>query len=248
MFSGQLNATASRSDMQLQEASEDIKFISQQLVKDYFYLNLNPQKQEIKKDLKKELLLLDSKLRLIATSTKSESTKKILTFLAYSRNEITKTISMPFTLENSAMVLDYSDILLESAEKISKEHSYSFSEEEKMFINIKSMAYMLERINKYYMLFLSGFKDANNIKELEYSIRSFDMILEEVNDYTYRGDISSEVDDINNYWKVVRGYYLSPEESKLSNILYISTEYLEDLISKLELYHSKSISYRRNNF
>ncbi len=243
VFGQQLNATASRNDIKLQKASEDIKFISQQLVKDYFYLYLNPHKREIKEDLNKELLQLDSKLRIIATSTKKESTKKILTFLAYSRKEITKSISMPYTSENSTIVLDYGEILLEGAGKISKEHIYTFSEEEAMLINAKNMAYMLERINKYYMMLLSGFSDDdnNNIKQLEHAIASFDMLLEKVNNYTYRGDISIEVNDINSYWKVVRGYYLSLEESKLSNILYISADYLEDLISKLELYHSKSL-------
>ncbi len=237
----QSNAAASRNDVKLQEASEDIKFISQQLVKDYFYLYLNPQKTEVKEHLNEELLLLDSKLRLIAASTKNESTKKILAFLAYSRDEITETISMPYTLENSAMILDYSEVLLEGAVKISKEHSYAFSEEEKMLINTKNMAYMLERINKYYMVFLSGIQDVNNIKQLEYAIESFDMLLEKVNSYAYIGDISREVNDINNYWKVTRSYYLSLEESKLPNILYMSTDYLEILISKLELYHSKSL-------
>ncbi|RLA73965.1 MAG: hypothetical protein DRG30_05740 [Epsilonproteobacteria bacterium] len=241
VFVQQLNATAGRNDIKLQKASEDIKFISQQLVKDYFYLYLNPQQKEIKDHLSKELLQLDSKLRIIATSTKRDSTKKILTFLAYSRKEITKSISKPYTSENSTIVLDYSEILLEGAGKISKEHSYTFSEEEAMLINAKNMAYMLERINKYYMMLLSGFNDSNNIKQLEHAIASFDMLLEKVNNYTYRGDISIEVNEINSYWKVVRGYYLSLEESKLSNILYISADYLEDLISKLELYHNKSL-------
>ena len=85
LFTQQSNAVVSRNDVKLQEASEDIKFISQQMVKDYFYLSFNTQKKEIKENLNKGLLLLDSKLRLIATSTTNESTKKILTFLAYSR-------------------------------------------------------------------------------------------------------------------------------------------------------------------
>jgi len=241
MLAQQLNAAASRNDVKLQEASEDIKFISQQLVKDYFYLYLNSQKKEVKEHLNEELLLLDSKLRLIATSTQKENTKKILTFLAYSRDQITEAISMPYSPDNSALILDYSEILLEGAEKIAKVHSYSFSNEEQMLIDVKSMAYLLERISKYYMVFQSGFKDHNNINQLKDAIADFDTVLRKINSYEYKSDISKDLNNINSYWHVTRNYYLSLEESKLPNILYISAVYLEGLISKLELYHSKSL-------
>ena len=240
-FTQQLNAAVSRNDVKLQEASEDIKFISQQIVKDYFYLSFNTQKKEIKKSLNEELLLLDSKLRLIAASTTNESTKKLLTFLAYSRDQITETVTMPYSVENSAIILDYSEILLEGAEKIGKKHSYTFSKEEQMLINVKNMAYMLERMSKYYMVFQAGFKDHNNIKQLKNAVTDFDRLLEKVNGYDYDSDISKELNDITNYWKVVRGYYLSLEKNNIPNILYISVEYLENNILKLELYHSKNL-------
>ncbi len=238
----QLNAEMlSRNDVKLQEASEDIKFISQQMVKDYFYLSFNSEKREIKNNLNNELLLLDSKLRLIAASTTDKSTKKILTFLAYSRDQITEAIALPYSIDNSAIILDYSEILLEGAEKIAKKHSYTFSKEEKMLINIKNMAYLLERMNKYYMVFQAGFKDHHNIKQLKDAIASFDLILEKVNDYDYNRDISKDLDNIRNYWHITKRYYLALEKSNLPNILYISAEYLESHILKLEIYHSKNL-------
>jgi hypothetical protein len=241
LFTQQSNAVVSRNDVKLQEASEDIKFISQQMVKDYFYLSFNTQKKEIKKNLSDELLLLDSKLRLIAASTTNESTKKILTFLAYSRDQITETITMPYSADNSAIILDYSEILLEGAEKIAKEHSYAFSKEEQMLINVKNMAYLLERMSKYYMVFQAGFKDHNNIKQLKDAVATFDTLLEKANGYDYNSDIVKYLNNINNYWKVARSYYLSLEKNNIPNILYISVEYLENNILKLELYHSKNL-------
>ncbi len=241
LFTQQSNAVVSRNDVKLQEASEDIKFISQQMVKDYFYLSFNTQKKEIKENLNEGLLLLDSKLRLIATSTTNESTKKILTFLAYSRDQITETITMPYSVDNSAIILDYSEILLEGAEKIAEKHSYAFSEEEQMLINVKNMAYLLERMSKYYIVFQAGFKDHNNIKQLKDAITTFDLLLETVNSYDYSKDISKNLNNINDYWKVSKSHYLSLEKNNIPNILYISVEYLEQNILKLELYHSKNL-------
>ncbi len=241
LLTQQSNAVVSRNDVKLQEASEDIKFISQQMVKDYFYLSFNPEKKEIKKNLNEELLLIDSKLRLIAASTTNKNTKKLLTFLAYSRDQITETINLPYSVENSMTILDYSEILLEGAEKIAKVHSYAFSKEEKMLINVKNMAYLLERMSKYYMVFQAGFKDHNNIKQLQDAVTAFDTLLEKVNDYDYNSDTSKDLNNINNYWKVARSYYLSLEKSNIPNILYISVEYLENNIVELELYHSKNL-------
>ncbi len=237
----QSSAAVSRNDVKLQEASEDIKFISQEIVKDYFYFSFNPQKKEIKKNLMQELSLLDSKLRLIAASTTNKSTKKILTFLAYSRDQITEIVTMPYSEENSAIILDYSEILLEGAEKMAKLHTYTFSQEEQMLIDVKNMAYLLERISKYYMVYHAGFKDHNNIKQLKNTVTEFDTLLEQVNRHEYHSDVLKDLNHINNYWKVARTYYLSLEKSNIPNILYMSVKYLENNILKLELYHSKNL-------
>ncbi|MEA3455570.1 MAG: hypothetical protein U9R26_03600 [Campylobacterota bacterium] len=241
LLAQQSHAAVSRNDVKLQEASEDIKFISQQMVKDYFYLSFNPEKKEIKENLNEELLLIDSNLRLIAASTTNKSTKKILTFLAYSRDQITETINMPYSAENSAIILDYSEILLEGAERIAKVHSYAFSKEENMLINVKNMAYLLERMSKYYMVFQAGFRDHNNIKQLQDAVTSFDTLLGKVNEYDYNSNTAEDLNNINRYWKVARSYYLSLEKSNIPNILYISVEYLENNIVELELYHSKNL-------
>ncbi len=241
VLTAQLSAAVSRNDVKLQEASEDIKFISQQMVKDYFYLSFNTKKTKIKKNLSDQLLLLDSKLRLIAASTTNKNTKNLLTFLAYSRDQITETVTMPYSVENSAIILDYSEILLEGAERIATTHSYAFSQEEQMLINVKNMAYLLERMSKYYMVFQAGFKNHNNINQLQQSIIDFDMLLKKVNGYHYSSETLKELNRINDYWKISKGYYLSLEKSNIPNILYISVEYLEDHILKLALYHSKNL-------
>ncbi len=240
LIGGQLFAATSRSDVKLLEASEDIKIISQQIVKDYFYLSQNTKKQEAAESLHAGVSALDEKLRLIAAATKNEDTKNVLTFLAFSRDQISETIALPYDAENGALMLDYSETLLEGAEAIANDHSYAFSKEEQMLINVKNMAYLIERITKYYMAFQVGFNDHNNVKQLRSAVGSFDDELTRLNSYGYRGDSANNLDVINQFWPISRKFYLTLERRKLPNILYISAEHLENVIAKLELYHIKN--------
>ncbi|MEN8146612.1 MAG: hypothetical protein ABFR02_03245 [Campylobacterota bacterium] len=235
----QLNGATSRSEVKLLEASEDIKLISQQVVKDYFYLSQN-RKEEVEAKLQKGVLALDEKLRLIAAATKSDDTKNILTFLAFSRDQMSETIALPYDTENGALMLDYSETLLEGAESIANEHVYQFSEEEQMLINVKKMAYLIERITKYYMAFQVGFNDHNNVKQLQSAIASFNKELVKLNAYEYRGESAEDLATINHYWPIAKKFYLTLEKRELPNILYISAGHLESVIGKLELYHSKN--------
>lgn len=240
LFATYLNAATSRNDVKLLEASEDIKFISQQIAKDYLYLSKNPENGDVKESLNNGVLVLDEKLRLVASSTKSEDTKDILTFLSFSRDEISETLAQAYSFDNGALMLDFSEILLEGAESIAKEHTYRFSTEEKMFISIKNMSYLVERITKYYMAVQAGFTDHNNIEQLKLSIKSFDKALFDLNKYPYNDENLKEVDNLKQHWLTLRAFYLSLEKSKISNIVYMSAKHLEDIISKLELYHSKN--------
>ena len=240
LLGSQLNGATSRSEVKLLEASEDIKLISQQIAKDYLYLSQNAQKQDAITSLHAGVSALDEKLRLIAAATKSDDTKNILTFLAFSRDEISETIELDYSLENGALMLDYSETLLEGAESIANEHSYTFSSGEQMLIDVKKMAYLIERITKYYMAFQVGFNDHNNVKQLRSAIAAFDEELAKLDNYEYSAESAKDLEVVKQYWPIAKNFYLTLEKRRLSNILYISSQHLENVIGKLELYHSKN--------
>jgi len=235
-----LNA-ATRSDVNLLEASEDIRFISQQIVKDYFYLAQNRENRSAMEHLQQGVSLLDSKLRMIASATNSEDTKNILTFLAYSRDQINETIAQPYSSDNAALMLDYSEALLEGAESIASEHAYQFSEEEQMLINVKKMRYLIERMSKYYMTFQLGINDLNNIKQLNEAIHNFDIAMQKVDTYHYTSQSAESLRTLRAFWSVVQKYYLDSDKVKLPNIIYLSAHHMEALLAELELYHSQNL-------
>ena len=241
LLGAELMGAATRRDVRLLEASEEIKFISQQIVMDYFYLALNPQKREPAVNLRRSLTQLDEQLRLIATSTKNEDTKDVLTFLAFSRDQIFETISQPYSKENGALMLDYSEVLLEGAESIASNHAYTFSKEEQMLIDVKGMAYLVERITKYYMAFQAGFDDLNNVRQLKEAVDLFEHRLGQIEHYLYRGGSAEARTTVKRFWSVVKPYYLTLDKSKMPNILYLSAGHLEEILRKLELYHIKNL-------
>ncbi len=232
---------ATRSDVNLLEASEGIRFISQQIVKDYFYLAQNHRNKAVMNDLHKGVLQLDTKLRTIASATNSEDTKDILTFLAYSRDEIEETIAEPYSADNAALMLDYSEALLEGAESIAAEHSYQFSTEEQMLINVKKMQYLIERMSKYYMTFQLGINDLNNIKQLHEAIEAFENGLEQLNAYGYTEQSASVLSSLNQFWPIAKKFYLDSDKIKLPNVLNLSTQHIENTLTDLELYHSQNL-------
>ncbi len=240
LFVSMLNASTLRNDIKLLEASEDIKFIAQSIVKDYLYLSINPQKEEAIKNLNLAVEKLDEKLRLISTITNSSDTKNILNFIAFSRDEISETLSQPYSMENGSLMLDYSEVLLEGSESIANDYSYKFSTEEKMIINIKKMAYLIERITKYYMAIQAQFNDHNNMQQLELSIKIFDEELLKLDSYNYGEKSSQDLAVLKHNWSITKSFYRSVKERKLTNITYISAQNLENLISKLEYFHTQN--------
>jgi len=231
---------ATRGDVMIIEASEDIRFLSQKMVKDYLFMYKNPQKRELKDELTTSLDALGEKFRMIATTTKDGDTKDILEFLAYSKDQIALIFSEKINEEQSALMLDYSETLLEGADSIASGHSYDVSEEEKMLITIKRMEYLLERITKYYMAVNAGFKTTTNKEQMKDSIHEFEESLVKVNLYDYPYELVRERSKVNKLWKMNKVFFDKADTLFIPNLLVNSIQYLENVMDKISLYHSKN--------
>ncbi len=236
-----LGAATTRSDVKILEASEEIKFMSQKIVKEYFYQakRANVAKRGERK-LQAIVSQLDEKLRLIATATRSKDARNLLSFLSLSSEQIGEIVVQPYSMERAALMIDYSETLLEGATSLTQEHAYDFSLEEQMFIRIKNMEYLLERINKYYLAYHAGFVTKHTLKALYGAIDQFDTELAVLFTYSYEGSLLKELEMIRQYWRVVRVFYVSIKKHTLPNILYLSTLHLESVLADLALFHSKN--------
>ena len=232
--------SATRGDIKVIEASENIRYLSQKIVKDYLFFYKNQDKVEVKRGLDRVLAKLTDDFRIIATTTKDEDTKDILEFLAYSKDQIEEIINEKADKERAALMLDYSETLLEGADSIAKAHKYDFSDQEKMLMVTKEMGYLLERVSKYYMAIHVGFNNATNKDQMQESITELEENIAQINSYTYPAEFQEIQAKMNESWKVNKSFFDKSETLFIPKLMFISIDYMEDIITQIALHHSKN--------
>lgn len=229
-----------RGDIKVIEASENIRYLSQKLVKEYLFFYKNSKKIEVKNKLDKILVKLNDDFRIIATTTKDSDTKDILEFLAYSKDQITEIFNEKPNQEKATLMLDYSETLLEGADSIASTHSYDFSDEEKMLMITKKMEYLLERITKYYMAINVGFDNATNKESMREAIAKFEENIEIINAYIYPYEQTQQQIKMNYSWKANKIFFSKSKDLFMPVLIFESIDYLENIIDEITLYHSKN--------
>jgi len=234
-----LSIASTRGDVKVIEASENIRYLSQKIVKDYLYYTLHPKK-ELQQSLHKGLVSLSDDLRIIATTTKDSDTKDILEFLAYSKDQIEEIVKDKTSMENSALMLDYSETLLEGADSIAMAHKYEFSRGEQMLMVAKKVNYLLERVMKYYMAIYAGYNTPTNYEQMNIALGEIEENLITLNNYNYPKNIVVVQNSMNEAWNANKNYFKQSNVLFIPKLMILSVNYMENLVNELEIYHSKN--------
>jgi len=230
-----------RGDVKIIEATENIRYLSQKIAKEYLFFYTYPNNTEMKKSLYRSLKKLGENLQIISAVTKDEDTSNILEFLAYSKEEILTIINKKPTSGQAVLMLDYSETLLEGADSIGRTYAYAFSKEEKMLVNAKNVKYLLERIVKYYMALYHGYNRENNQKNLEEAIENLVSYFGEINRYAYPKKIQNARSKMAIVWERDKEILKSIDRYFIPSLLFDSVVYMEDKIDILALYHSQNL-------
>jgi len=231
---------ATRGDVKVIEASENIRYLTQKIIKSYLHLYRNPKKKSIKHDISESLNRLSDSFRDIAITTKDSDSKDMLDYLMFSKDEIEGIANKKANDEQALLMLDYSEALLEGVRSIEDAHKYDFSQEEKMLIATQKMTYLLERIIKHYMAFKMNLNVKINKKQMKIAIINFEDNLQKINAYDYPHDVDDIRAKINKFWKVNRDFFTKADKLFIPNLLSDSMVYLEGTIAQIALYHSKN--------
>lgn len=231
---------ATRGDIKVIEASENIRFLSQKIVKDYLFFYKNQDRLEVKRGLDRSLDKLNDDFRIIATTTKDEDTKDILEFLAYSKDQIEQMFSEKADKERAALMLDYSETLLEGADSIATAHKYDFSTEERMLMLTKKIEYLLERVMKYYIAIHVGFNTPTNKEQMKQAINSIEESLVEISLYDYPEEMKTIQKNLNDSWMANRLFFNKSDSLFIPKLMFISVTYMEEMIDQIALHHSKN--------
>ena len=235
------NSEAStRSDVKIIEASENIRYLSQKIAKEYLYLYYNPKKINLKDKLKRSMRELKENIQTIAINTQNDESKNILNFLTYTNEEIQLLLNEKASDDKSILVLDYSETFVEAANSIQDLHQYEFSNEERMLMSLKELEYLLERVTKYYMASIMNLNKMSNAKHMQSAILKIEVILTIMRNYPYPKKVKKEQKQIVKYWKTNKNFLNISTNISVPNLLLISTKNLKNTIQRLELYHKQN--------
>ncbi len=239
LISFQSLSAATRAEVNILEAAENIRYLSQKIAVDYFRLYINPQKEYLKIEIDNELEEMVSSIRTISIATNDEETKDILNFLTYSKEQIQVLLESKTDKEHAALMLDYSETLLEGASSITKSHTYNFNENEKMLMTGKNVEFLLERSAKYYLALGAGMDSDINKQQMKEAIDELESNLQKIKTYNYPTKLQTEKNKLGIYWGVIRSMMEQYNSMLLSNLVYLSTLKMKSMVDNFIIFHSK---------
>jgi len=235
-----ITQASTRGDAKIIETSENIRYLSQKIVKNYLYLYKHPKKIEIKKEIRRELIKLGDSFNIISAIVKDNDTKGIIEFLHYTREEILEILKTIPNREDVLLMLDYSEIILEGTDTIANIYKYDFVDEEKMIMTTKNIEYLLERTVKYYMAFKMNFNKEMSKKSMYVTINSLEDNFKKIEIYKYPTIQTKKQINIINLWKVNRMFINKGDKVFIPNLLIPSISNLEYAVKDISLYHTKN--------
>ncbi|WP_417914708.1 hypothetical protein [Candidatus Electronema sp. JM] len=240
LYVGTASANVDQQELDMLKTAKDVEICSQKIAKAYFYKQLDIRADQADTDMKESLSQLQSSIKkLAAGSGDSKDEKNINKFLAYTHSELDSMLSKPYTKEAGALMIDYSESLLEGANNLGGKHKGKGAEAG-MIAEVDQLLFLLERVNKYYIAHKAGFKDYNNVVQLEKAVKDFEDGLAKINAYSsYPENVQANVQNINKFWPVAKEFYLGVQEQALPVIVLASTDKLEQEIKALERFHAQ---------
>ncbi len=231
---------ALRGDIKILEASENIKLNINNFAIDYLLLYKFPHKRYLKKELKKDLMLLSKNMQEVSQLTDDKKSKRLLRFFAYQFSTLEDILNKTPNEKASIEILDISESFIEGFNFISSKHIYNFSYEEQMLTNIKIMEERIKEISKYYLSLKIIGNDKNTEKKLEQSIKIFKEKFTKMNNYIYKDpNIIKTKQRIDSLWLISQSLINDKSENKLPMIIDTTSENIGQSLEILAIYHSK---------
>jgi len=231
---------AVRSDVVVIEASEGVQYSVQEIAKDYLLGYIYPQKESIKTKIYQNIEVLDQNIKKIATNTKDKKTKGILSYFATQRSQIMELLNQKYNNESVETMVSFSEIFSEGSRSISNQHSYLFSEEEKMLMLTKEMMTLVGAIVKYCIAIEIDPENRSNRSNMEIAISTFREDLKQINRYSYSDEVMREKKSLNRSWGVMNVYVNKIDTLKVPALLSISSRNIQKALQSLSVHHSKS--------
>lgn len=223
------------------ETAEDISFVSQQIAKSYFYVNQNVKREQATKVIAGSIRRLDQNIEKLNGSYIVEPDSEeanMLLFLSFTRDELKDTLAKKYSRDRGALILDFSESLLEGADLLAKRNKNTADPDEAIMSKVKRMGFLLERISKYYIAFKAGYSDFNNLVQQRQAIDDFDSALIKISEHPkYANELKNTLAELNKFWPIAKKFYSSIESGSTPRLVFTSTTHIEKMLKKIERHH-----------
>jgi hypothetical protein len=238
---GSAAARVNQQHLEMMASAQNVGIASQKIAKAYFYKHMDIRPDHAEQDLKESLTQLKADILNIHDGIKTGSSKEeknIARFLSYTHDELDSTLTRPYSQETGALMIDFSESLLEGAEFLSGKYGKGKGGEAGMLSEVENLLFLLERVNKYYIAHKAGFTDYNNVVQLQKAVEDFEGGLKKINSYSrYPETVQNSVKKINQFWPLAKEFYLGVQKNALPVIVLASTDRLEKEVKTLADFH-----------
>jgi len=233
-FSPVGEAWAGESGKNIVERLEDMRIQSQRITKDYLYINQGVRVEQSKTQLKESMAKLDEDLEYLNSRLKSEENKNLLMFLTFTRDELKDVMRENYSKENGALVMDFGESLLEGAESMIKNQTQSKRKKKSLSLTLEGMILNLERATKYYIAFQAGFKDHNNIKQMNAAMSDYEDGVSQLKmNRRFANTNAKEIKKITKYWRISKNFYSNVKKGDLPLIVFVSSDQMEKSLHRM---------------
>lgn len=230
---------ATLNDVKILEASENIKYLTQNIAKNYLYLYIYPHKLHLKITIRDAIRDLEKNIQTIATTTKAAKTKELLDFFAYGKEQIKLLLEEKPDTVRAAEFLDFSEALTEGAQSIADAINYNYSFEDRMFLRSKHIEYLVEKLAKYYMASELNIDTKTINEDIPKTVAEVEKDLIKIQHYTYPETLNIQKASLAKLWGTSKHYYTTANQVKIPALVLLATQGLQSIMTQIAIHHGK---------
>ncbi len=211
------------------------RMLSQKIAKAYFFLGQGIRKDKTRQQLYSSLEEFSANLDVIKAQVNMPEIQDMLVYIEMAKQEMAGLVKKPYDNRSAALVLDYSEALLEGSQDIVTRLEGLSKKKKEHIVNTAGRQRMLtQRIAKYYIAYQAGFKDHNTVEQLHQAVSEFEEAQRELRSYKRNTpQIAAKLSKVNNLWRVVSRFYKNVKTGGLPVIVLSTTDHIMDTMNEV---------------
>ena len=218
------------------------RMLSQRIAKAYFFLGANIRPDKARRQLQESVALFERNHEYLKRTISAKQIKEVLMFEEFAFSEFKELVRKPYTKENGSLVLDLSETLLETSHDVVLKLESASKQKKDKIVNMAGRQRMLsQRIAKFYIAYRLGYKDDNSVFQLNKAVKEFEQALAVlVRQKRNTPEISALLKKVQNYWNLVKGFFLDIEKGGLPVTVFASTDKIMTIMDQVTQLYVKS--------